>query len=364
MQRKSRVLIVQPALPNYRVPFFNKVGEGVINREAIVLASVKDENGVETTTKNSSFETIVTSPSKHFFGFSFQPLVVRETLNLRAGDVLVICGNPRYVINMLMTWIVRFRGVKVIWWGQLWSANTSKLSLRIKVFLMQFSDVIILYNEREEKLLRRLSKLPGRINTYYLNNGIDNSEITNLRKIYDANERDKKILFIGRLTEKSNFMLLLEAVAHLDTVSLEVVGGFPDKEHENFMEKLGISERVKFHGMLTNETDISVIANKCSLFVYPGAVGLSLIHAFNYGLPAIIHGEKKQHMPEVVAFKSGRNGAVFEKGSVDSLVREIDVLLTSKERLNAYSNNAIEVSRVDYNTQAMAERFVKVINKV
>ena len=35
------------------------------------------------------------------------------------------------------------------------------------------------------------------------------------------------------------------------------------------------------------------------IFVYPGEVGLSLIHAMAYGLPCLVHSDRLKHMPEI-----------------------------------------------------------------
>ena len=61
------------------------------------------------------------------------------------------------------------------------------------------------------------------------------------------------------------------------------------------------------------------------LFIYPGSVGLSLIHAYNYGLPSIIFSDMRYHMPESAAFKEGFNGISYKKDSATSLARSIDM---------------------------------------
>ena len=70
---------------------------------------------------------------------------------------------------------------------------------------------------------------------------------------------------------------------------------------------------------MAEEPDIAQIANRCRLFVYPGGVGLSLIHAMAYGLPSIIHDDRWRHMPEIAAFQDGRTGRTFEREDPGSL---------------------------------------------
>src|SRR5690606_35591262 len=114
-----------------------------------------------------------------------------------------------------------------------------------------------------------------------LNNGVDVEPIQALRKPYSA-ERGREILFIGRLTAKAELPLLLEALAldRLRGAHLHVIGdGAMRGSLEEHARRLGIDERISWHGGTTDEKAIADIANRCRIFVYPGDVGLSLLHA-------------------------------------------------------------------------------------
>lgn len=354
INRNNKILIIQPALPKYRVSLFNELNKLICNASLMVLAPSSDENGVESTTDGAEFEHAITSPSIHKFGFSWQPKAASYILNLRKGDILVISGNPRYISNILLSFAVRIIGVKVIWWGQAWSAQTTKQSLNIKLSLMHLCNLVLLYTEKEARMVYRLTK---RSNIYYLNNGINRKEIIKLREDYNAYKREAKILFLGRLTEKSKFPLLLSALSKTNNVMLEVIGGKPSDQQLAMLKELNLSERVTFHGMITDEALISKVVNKCLFFVYPGAVGLSIIHAFNYGLPALIHNNKKNHMPESSSFKELSNGLSFIQNDAGSLAEKITLMASSHDLLNELSLNAIEVSRHNYNTESMARNF-------
>lgn len=359
--RKNKVLIIQPALPKYRVSLFNELNKLISNTSLMILAPRIDENGVESTTDGAEFEHTITSPSIHKLGFSWQPKVANYILNLRKGDILVISGNPRYIFNILLSFAVRIIGVKVIWWGQAWSAQTTKQSLNIKLTLMNLCNLTLLYTEKEARLVYRLTKSS---NIHYLNNGINRKEIIELREDYNAYKREGRILFLGRLTEKSQFPLLLSALSKTDNVVLDVIGGKPNAQQLAILKQLNLCERVTFHGMITDEVVISNIVNKCLFFVYPGAVGLSIIHAFNYGLPALIHGNKKNHMPESSSFKELSNGLSFTQNNVESLSEKITLMARSHDLLNELSLNAIDVSRHNYNTESMAKNFKRALDSL
>src|SRR5690606_32831442 len=111
--------------------------------------------------------------------------------------------------------------------------------------------------------------------------------------------------------------VLLKALAEpiLKDVHLNIIGDGPERSTlEGLASELGVQAQIIWHGGITNEGEIARIANKCRLFVYPGAVGLSLLHAMAYGLPSIIHDDRWRQGPEVAAFYSAGSGTTFTSG--------------------------------------------------
>lgn len=354
------VLIVQPALPEYRIKLFNPLQAQLPEMAVRVLAANLDHNGVSSVhPTNSLFGYTITSDSKILFGICWQPKAVTQILRLKKSDTLVVAGNPRYLFNMIAACIAKLRGVKVIWWGQLWSLSTTKRSLRAKICLMQMvSTKLLLYTKREATLL---SRLLAEKSVFFLNNGIDNTQICSLRKPYVAANRTQRILFLGRLTPKADVELLLKALAQVNHLVLDIVGGRASQELRQLITLLKLEARVTFHGEINDERQIAAIANECLFFVYPGAVGLSLIHAFNYGLPALLHDQRRKHMPEIAAFRTGVHGETFKRQDYNSLARAVTRMAENHAQLDRYSRNALQVSAEDYNTKAMVTRFAAAI---
>lgn len=55
-------------------------------------------------------------------------------------------------------------------------------------------------------------------------------------------------------------------------------------------------------------------------FIYPGSIGLSILHSFSYGLPVITHGNEQHQMPEFEAMKDGRTGVCFRENDLEDLI--------------------------------------------
>ena len=106
------------------------------------------------------------------------------------------------------------------------------------------------------------------------------------------------------------------------------------------------------------------VANKCQIFIYPGAVGLSLIHAMAYGLPCLVHSNRLQHMPEIAAFKKGITGLTFDPNDSRDLAVKLSAMMSNPKFLNVLSENCLRTVENDFNTTRMALRFIKFIKRV
>lgn len=289
------------------------------------------------------------------------------SLPMRRGDIVVVSGAPRCLSNLVILIRARLRGARTIWWGHYWSASSKPWRFALRLMLMRFSHGILFYTDAEvEEFLTTRNRIDSRP-LVGLNNGINIDPIRAVRAPYHVKERSKRLLFIGRLTEKTEFSLLLRALADpaLAAVELDVIGdGVLERRVCAEAEDLGLEARVHWHGGISNEAQIAAIANKVALFVYPGAVGLSLLHAMAYGLPAILHDDRWGHMPEISAFKDGFTGRSFFRGNAEALAQAIHTALNDTEACNHWSEAAILQVEQNYNTEEMAKRFCALIKEL
>ena len=144
-----------------------------------------------------------------------------------------------------------------------------------------------------------------------MNNGVEISDIVRFRRPYRSQDRADRILFIGRVTEKAELKTLLSAIERpgCECLEIDVIGSGPlEVEAKRIAANSGLEGRVRWHGEIVDERRIAEIANLCKVFVYPGSVGLSLIHALAFGLPCVVHGDRSGHMPEFAALQNDING--------------------------------------------------------
>jgi glycosyltransferase involved in cell wall biosynthesis len=108
-----------------------------------------------------------------------------------------------------------------------------------------------------------------------------------------------ELLFVGRLVKRKGVNVLLNAVKLLEgdrRLHLRIVGGGPELgELQQLATALGITDKVTFDGVVTNER-IAELFRQCDALVLPAVVtetgdteglGVVLIEAMGYGKPVI-----------------------------------------------------------------------------
>ncbi|WP_181314901.1 glycosyltransferase family 4 protein [Photobacterium phosphoreum] len=359
----NKIVFVQPAVPKYRVPFFNKIKDKV---NIHVFTASKDFLNVKTI--YSDVDVSITGDFLSLFKnklFWMKGLPLYKAYNL--DDIVVINGNPRIINYMILFCVLKLRGIKTVWWGHGWSAGSYGLSSKFRLLIMKLlSDYQLFYTDLEKKSIN------GKYN-YALNNGLEsevyeilikNSGLT--RNLPSMNAR-LDLVFIGRITEKSNFKLLLQALSTVkNKIHLNVIGTSDDiDKYKLYAEDLNISQNIHWYGEVFDDLEITKIMLNSHAFIYAGSVGLSLIHAFNYGLPAIIHSSSKHHMPEYAAFSEGVNGFSFKENDAESLSAVIDNMATIPDaEYEKLSINSYQTVKKTFNISDMSERFLKMIEVI
>lgn len=350
------IRILQPALPAYRVPFFARLAE-TRPGQVIVYHSPTEVGGLECTVSAEWARRI--GPLQSILpGALWQSGAA--SLPLARGDVLVLCGNPRILSTLVLTLRARTLGARVIWWNHYWSSTSRAWRMRLRLMLMRLAHGILFYTDREVAEYRAGPGRRDRRPISALNNGIDTTGIKAFRTPYDAATRGREILFIGRITDKARLSLLIRALAvpELRDCKLHVIGdGHQAAAARQLSAELGVAEQIVWHGATTDEAMISPVANRCRLFVYPGEVGLSLIHGMAYGLPSIVHSDRWKHMPEIAAFEDGRSGKSFRPDDAGDLASVLSRLLEDERDLNTFSRRCVRITDDGFNVDDMVQRF-------
>jgi len=152
------------------------------------------------------------------------------------------------------------------------------------------------------------------------------------------------LVTVAHLIARKRHADVLRALAVLGqrhpTLRYAVIGEGPERiALEGMATRLGVAERVDFHGQLAPEQAIEE-ARLCTLFVMPSteeAFGVAYIEAMASGVPAI--GCRGEPGPEEIA-AAGDGMVLVPPGDIERLSQRIDELLSDPHRLREAGKRA------------------------
>lgn len=152
------------------------------------------------------------------------------------------------------------------------------------------------------------------------------------------------LVTVAHLVARKRHADVLRALAVLGarhpTLRYAIVGDGPERVAlEGLASRLGVADRVDFHGQLDPEAALAV-ARRCTLFVMPStdeAFGVAYVEAMAAGVPAI--GCRGEPGPEEIA-AAGDGFLLVPPGDIERLTQRIDELLSDPHRLREAGQRA------------------------
>ena len=359
--RVCRVCIVQPLVPHYRVPVF----EMLSRQPGISLSLWSDhlpQGSISPVRGSGSYEEVHT-PFKYLGPVYWQPKQVTAAKAAAAGryDMVIFSWNARLVHLRHALRICRRAGVPTLLWGHGYSKNDTPHRRRIRNRMLNLSSGCIVYNHASANRLASEGVDPSRI--FVALNAIDQSPINEARNHWLArpeelarfqHENDlafgKSALFISRLEPAKGIDLLLEAYAllakHQPSGRLVIIGkGSAEQALRAKAAALGIAKRVTFVGSVYEESNLAPWFLSVSCMAYPVAIGLSILHAFGYGLPVVTSDDFASHNPEIEALRPGDNGLAYRNGDVEDFAAKMLACMNDNNARARMSEAAMQTVR-------------------
>lgn len=368
--KKSRIAIITNIIPHYREDFYNRIAEFPDYEFTLFCQKEIAGSGIQVAHNSihiNKFYLRYVGLKQEKFGIQLIPLIYL----LRNFDAYIVHGNPRILSNIAASFLFKFFRKPIAIWGQARTASSKAFLENLKLRWWKFFRFLFLYNDSEVKFL----EARGFKNHFLvgMNNGLDQERVEKASSLWKKQEleewRKKKelsnsrvILSCARLTAKNQFDLMIYALPELvkkfETLKWCVIGDGPEiHKIQALTEELGVENNVIFAGEILDENILAPWFLSSELFVHPSGIGLSLLHAFSYGLPVVSHGDPRHQMPEFIALKDNINGCLFERNSVDSLSASISKVLKDRDLRQHMSWAALNTAKYQYNTEIMSQNF-------
>jgi len=365
--RAIRVLIQQPALPAYRVPVFAALAATPGLRVRIAHAGI----GVPPSVEGRGFRSEICPDL--MVGSRRAPLRWSGTQWRGASgdecDVIVLEWNIRVLSLLPAVLRARRHGVSVVLWGHARSARASRVRRYLRNRLGFLADAVLVYSHEGRRYLLDQGFEPGRV--FVALNTQDQAPIQRARERWLAEPGPLQafraeheignrplILFSSTLLPEKRADLLLDAVAILRRRGLDpltaIIGTGP---HEPALReqarRLGLEPHVRFLGALYDEQALTPWFLSARVFCHPRSIGLSILHAFGYGLPVVTSDNLESHHPEIGAFAHERTGLFYRDGDANALADALARLLREDVLRERCAIEARRVAIEDYPLRTM-----------
>jgi len=177
--------------------------------------------------------------------------------------------------------------------------------------------------------------------------------------------KEKIVLFVGRLTYYKGVEYLIEAMQFVDAKLLIAGDGELRERLEEMTASLKLEKKVKFLGRVSNE-QLKYCYQICDVFILPSvepteAFGLVQLEAMAYGKPVI-----NTQLPTGVPFVSihGKTGLTVEPRNSKALAEAINKLLSDEELRKEYGVQARKRVEENFTVDKMNEKILKVYQEL
>jgi glycosyltransferase involved in cell wall biosynthesis len=371
---KYRVAILTIFLPTYRSGFYDRV----MSMDNLDITVYCQDNIPESNLKSIHDRYGSRVKTVPFFSVGTEMLVWHHLplgRILSEYDVVFVDGNPRILSHFFIGTLLQLLGKKVVLWTMVNSFRGNSFMSRLRLFWSRMFSYLFVYTDVEATQLRDSGWERHQI--LGMNNGLDQNRIDRIAAGWSSKrladwQIDRGIagrpllLSIGRLIEKNQFDLIPGVIQQLtdrfpDLIWV-LVGEGPERGRlQQLSDEAGVSSHILFVGSEFEEERLAPWFLSAEAMLFPGAIGLTVMHAFGYGLPLVTHNRRDWHGPEFGIFSDGKTGFSFNPGDVLGLRDAVlKALQLDEKKREIMSTTMLNIVRNQYNVDIMATRFAAI----
>lgn len=376
---RPRVLIIQEVIPDFRIPFFNRLGQ------TVDLSVFYSDPTPLKRRMPPSLDKIRDFKAQRFGGFSwrdgrltFHPKMLLGIPRV-APDAIILEARLGF-LTALGAALVHRQDTKVAWWLSGYESPGSRQVRRSKNAIWRrfygHADAFLCYSTAGQDYLQRFGIHKGVFVAY---NALDTEEINFWREqTLSQGERwkvkrselrrgtDIQLLYVGRIEPAKKLPVLLYALHRLKQLSvpydfrLNCIGGGSDLDAMRALcHTLKLAELVDFVGPVHEQHRLAEYFLAADIFILPSAGGLAVNQAISYGLPVILSQADGSERDMV---HDGQNGLFFQAGQSDDLAHKIDLLAKNLPLRSKMAKHSQHIAATTSNMTAMLDGFVRAID--
>lgn len=355
--KAMNLVIAQPIIPSYRHTLFSEVAKQFDT--TICSTNITEGEGY----KQAQIPGATLIPGRTIvlpFGFVYQTNILSTIIKNRP-DALFITANLRNLSFWSSLVLSKLLGINVYSHGQgLYNQREPNIWFKIAyIALFGLTHKYVCYTDSVKSSLANLNLINSNKITVLKNTIINDYPIENAQK----HRKRTRVIFIGRLRDDCNLDIVLDALSDINRNScqivIDIVGGGELLSH--YQNKFIKYSWAKFHGEIYEDYNISEIAKRCTIGVYGGNAGLSVVHYMSLSLAPIVHSNLYNHKgPEPSYIIDGYNGYLFDQDNPADLAKIIRELNNNPDDVQRAGLNAYQ-TYVKLNNPSMHEKLIETL---
>lgn len=371
-----RLIIQQPSLAKYRVPVFRELAKCSDIDMTLLYGTRKGIPNVDA----EGFKAVpVRLWHKEFRGQNiFWHSAQWNSASKSSADVLILTWNPRFTSLVPTLLKAKATGVKTILWGHGYSKKESKVRTKVRHAVARLATAILFYNHTAADSYIEAGWDPESI--FVARNSLDQAPIQRAKQTWESNSAlleefkaanglnpGPNILFVSRLEFPNRLDLLVQAVAKMKAdfpnLKVNIIGkGEPERERiAGLVTESKVEEHFNFVGSIYEEEKLAPWFLSSDVFCYPANIGLSILHAFGYGLPVVTSDDLSGQNPEIESLKPGVNGELYRHNDPAALAEVLESIITNPEKARAMSAEAIRTVSTEFSLQNMVDQMAAAV---
>lgn len=366
-----RIAICQPLVPKYRVPVFELLGKS--SGIKLDVYAGQDSGSLKAVSTSHSYN-LHHAEIINLFGMQFQKMQI-VAVNPEKYDMVILPWDIHYLSLCPAIIKSKLNKVPIVLWGHGYSKRRGRVRDIVRNFIGRQASGVLLYSNTVAEHLVRQNGFQSE-KTFVAQNALDAKSINRAVNYWRANgaklERfqhkndispQNTVIFVSRLEKDNKIDLLILGIEKLKQDKpksrLVIIGGGSDEGRlKNLVKAKQLDDCVLFPGPIYDEKKLAPWMLSAALFCYPVNIGLSLLHAFAYGLPVVTSDDVKSHNPEIEALIPGVNGLLYHDGDIDDLVAKWADIMDNHRMRAKLSMAAQQRSDRKYTIETMVKGFI------
>ena len=329
------VFLYQRVLVHYRLPIFKRLNEKLHDNLIVFYGQpVKREFFFNLPENSMPFRTVQAKDIRFRGETAVWQNFWKPFQRFGQPAAVIIEHNPRILYLFPLFFYCKFQKIPFILWGHGGSrrrivSESTHFKDRIHRWLIRKADGYISYTH---KIKKELSKVTDKKKVFVAQNTLDTEALFAIRNALERKgkkavrqklglNQERYICFVGRLLPAKQVDYLIEVYENIkiknpDT-GMIIIGDGPQK---GFLEELAADKHLRdiiFTGGISDWVKSGMYLYVSDVMVMPGYVGLSVNHAFCFGLPVITQHSSDDgpyHSPEVEFIENGKTGFICKTG--------------------------------------------------